>query len=340
MKNMIAVSSLVFLAACSQQRASQEGQNSTATEGGKSAVAATIRIDGSSTVFPISEAVGEEFQKGRDARVTIGVSGTGGGMKKFCTGEIDISGASRPIKGKEIDKCKSSGIDFIELPVAYDGIAVVVNPKNDWVESMTVAELKKLWSPEAQGKIMKWSDVRAGWPDKEIHLFGAGIDSGTYDYFTKAIVGKEHSSRGDFTSSEDDNVLVKGVTMDRYALGFFGFAYYSENAAKLKLLGIDSGDGTIVKPSLKTVADGSYKPLSRPIFIYVASKSAKRPEVTEFVNYYLKEGRALVQEVGYIAMPETVTAKVIDRFGAGTTGSLFGGAGSKVGASVEDVLGK
>lgn len=301
--------------------------------------AKVIAIDGSSTVFPITEAVAEEFQKGRDVKVTIGVSGTGGGFKKFCAGETDITGASRPIKPSEVAQCKQKAIEYIELPVAYDGIAVVVNPSNDWVDTMQVSELKTLWAPEAQGKVMQWRQVREGWPEKEVHLFGPGVDSGTYDYFTKAIVGKEHSSRGDFTSSEDDNVLVQGISTDPLAIGFFGFAYYAENSKKLKLVPIATApDATPVAPSLKTVADGSYQPLSRPIFIYISKAAADRAEIQDFIAFYVTKSEPLIQEVGYIPLPASAMGLVGKRFSDRVTGSLFEGKGSKVGATVEDLL--
>jgi phosphate transport system substrate-binding protein len=301
-----------------------------------------IAIDGSSTVFPISEAMAEEFQKGHQARVTVAASGTGGGFKKLCAKEIAIAGASRPIKPSEVEACKTNAVDYVELPVAYDGIAVVVNPANTWVDKLTVEELKKLWAPEAQGTVKTWADVRAGWPKEEIHLFGAGVDSGTYDYFTKAIVGEEHKSRGDYTSSEDDNVLVKGIATDKLALGFFGFAYYEENKATLKLVGLDdgnkdNGDGAI-QPSRETIENGTYQPLSRPIFIYVSRADAERKEVQDFVHYYLGAGTKLVNEVGYIALPGNTYELATRRFDARTTGSVFAGLGSKVGVTVADLL--
>ena len=300
-----------------------------------------IKIDGSSTVFPVTQAVAEEFQIERGGQVTVGVSGTGGGFKKFCRGEISLSGASRPIKPTEVAMCKEAGIDFVELPIAYDGIAVVVNKEAEWVDHLTVEELKKMWSPEAEDKVTKWSDIRVGWPDKKLQLLGPGVDSGTYDYFTKAIVGKEHSSRGDFAPNEDDNVLVHGVSTDEGALGYFGYAYYAENKDKLKLVPIDdgkadNGDGAI-SPSPETVANGTYQPLSRPIFIYVSSKAMERPEVDAFVKFYLNEGKALVTEVGYIAMPDAAYDLVTKRFTDKTMGSMFEG-GSKVGATVEQML--
>jgi len=314
-----------------------------ATTGTGKGLTGIIRVDGSSTVFPITEAVAEEFQKVHPGvKVTVGISGTGGGFKKFGKGETDISDASRPIKPSEVELCQKNGIEYVELPVAYDGLAVMVNPKNTWAGSMTVAELKKLWAPEAQGKITRWNQVRDEWPDKEIHLFGAGVDSGTYDYFTEAIVGKEHSSRGDFTSSEDDNVLVQGIAGDELALGFFGYAYYEENRGKLKLVAIDdgkaeNGDGPIA-PSPETVANGTYQPLSRPIFIYVSTKALGRPEVAEFVKFYLASAPKLVKEVGYIPLPERAYALAQQRADARKTGSIFGGKGSKVGVRIEDLL--
>ena len=325
------------------QAAANESADQTKADGQANAAAeGIIAVDGSSTVYPITEAVAEEFQKQDQGRVTIGVSGTGGGFKKFCKGEIDVSGASRPIKPSEIEQCKASGVEYIELPVAYDGLAVVVHSENDWVDTMTVAELKKLWEPDAQGKVKKWSDVRTGWPAKEIHLFGAGVDSGTYDYFTQAIVGEEHSSRGDFTSSEDDNVLVQGVSTDPLALGFFGFAYYQENADKLKLVGVDDGDESngagAIEPTPETVANGTYQPLSRPIFVYVSKKAAERASVKAFVDFYLGSAAALTKEVGYIPLPEQAYKLAEKRFEQRKTGSVFGGQGSKVGVSVEDLL--
>lgn len=269
----------------------------------------TVQIDGSSTVYPITEAVAEEFRAEAPAvKVTVGVSGTGGGMKKFTRGEIDIVNASRKINPAEAEQAKSNNIEFVELEVAYDGLTVVVHPENDWVKEITVAELKKIWEPAAQGTIKKWNQIRPEWPDREIHLYGAGVESGTYDYFTEAIVGKSHSSRGDYTASEDDNVLVQGVSSDPNALGFFGFAYYEENQSKLKAVPVndedDSNGAGAILPTLETVKDGSYAPLSRPLFIYVSSKAAASPAVVEFVNFYLDSAPELSQEVGYIPLPE------------------------------------
>jgi len=304
-----------------------------------------VVADGSSTVYPITEAVAEEFQKANPGvKATIGISGTGGGFKKFCAGETDISDASRPIKPTEVEACAANKIEYIELPIAYDGLAVVVNPKASWVDCMTVAELKKMWEPEAQATVKKWSQVRDGWPDKDLHLFGPGVDSGTYDYFTEAINGKEHASRGDFQSSEDDNVLVQGISSDPQALGFFGYAYYEENKGKLKLLGIDDGkdeDGKgCIKPSRESVEKGEYQPLARPLFIYVKKQSADRPEIQKFVSFYLEKGPALVGEVGYIALPADAYKLAKKRFDGKVTGSLFGGKGSQVGVTIVDLLKK
>jgi phosphate transport system substrate-binding protein len=266
-----------------------------------------VKIDGSSTVYPISEAVAEEFRAvQKNIKVTVGLSGTGGGFKKFSRGETDINDASRPIKDAEKEACKLNNIESLELEIAYDGLSVVVNPANNFVNDISVAELKKMWEPAAQKTITRWSQVRAGWPDEEFHLYGAGTESGTYDYFTEAIVGESHKSRGDYTASEDDNVLVQGVASDKNALGFFGFAYYEENQAKLKLVGIDDGNAEngagAVKPSVETVKNKSYAPLSRPLFIYVNSTSIKRPEVIELVKFYISNAGLLSEEVGFIPM--------------------------------------
>lgn len=344
MRSYLACVALIALLGCSKHAANSHGDQAPgASQGDPTAEEprGSIAIDGSSTVFPITEAVAEEFQKKKPVDVLIGVSGTGGGFKKFCKGETSISGASRPIKESEVAMCKAAGIEFTELPVAYDGIAVVVHKDATWVDSFKVEDLKKMWEPGAQGKITKWNQIRPTWPDKELHLFGPGVDSGTYDYFTQAIVGTEHSSRGDFTSSEDDNVLVQGVSTDPSALGFFGFAYYVENAGKLKLVPIDdlnddNGKGPIA-PSPTTVADGTYQPLSRPIFIYVATKAAATPAVDEFVTYYLTEGTSLVEEAGYIPLPKKAYELTLKRFKNKVPGSMFGG-GSKVGVTVEQLL--
>lgn len=261
-----------------------------------------INIDGSSTVYPITEAVAEDFNaENPDVKISVAESGTGGGFKKFGRGEIDINDASRPIKSTEDSTCKASNIAYQELLIAYDGLAVVVNPQNDWCSDITVAELKKIWEPEAQGKITKWSQVRTGWPNEEIHLYGPGSQSGTFDFFTEEICGKSKACRGDYTASEDDNVLVQGIAGDKYALGYFGLAYYEANTDKLKLVGVDNGSGAIT-PSVETVKNKTYTPLSRPLFIYVSSVSVARPEVAGFVNFYLEHAAALSEEVGYVPL--------------------------------------
>ena len=303
---------------------------------------AVIQLDGSSTVFPISEAVAEEFQKANPGtRVTVGISGTGGGFQKFCRGETDISDASRPIRPTEIETCKKAGIEYIELPIAYDGVAVVVNPKNTWATSVTVAELKTLWSPDAQGKVLRWNQVRSSWPNREVRLFGAGVDSGTYDYFTEAVVGKEGASRGDFTSSEDDNVLVQGIGSDELALGFLPFAYVEQNHDKLKLVPVDdgkaeNGSGPLA-PSAETVRNGTYQPLSRPLFIYVAKKAAERPEVQKFVDAYFGAS-ALIREVGYVELTPQIYDLAKQHFAERKVGTAFGAGGSQVGLTLEQLL--
>lgn len=298
------ISSSMLIISCGGGKENTEASGADSTK-----VSGEIKIDGSSTVYPISEAVAEEFKVTfPDVKVTIGLSGTGGGFKKFGRGETDINDASRPISTKEDSLCKANNISSIELKVAFDGMAVVVNPQNTWVNDITVAELKKMWEPEAQGKIKTWNQIRPEWPKEEIHLFGAGVESGTYDYFTEAIVGKSHSSRGDYTASEDDNVLVQGISTDKLALGFFGIAYYEENKDKLKVVPVDdqndeNGKGAIL-PSIETVKNKTYTPLGRPLFIYVNSTAAARKEVQTFVDFYLTNGGALSQEVGYISMTD------------------------------------
>ncbi|UFP96832.1 PstS family phosphate ABC transporter substrate-binding protein [Gloeobacter morelensis] len=296
----------------------------------------TIKVDGSSTVFPITEAMAEEFQKNKKVKVTVGVSGTGGGFKKFCRGETDISNASRPILKKEMDACKEAGIQYIELPVAYDALTVMVNPSNTWASTMTVAELKKVWEPDAQGKITNWNQVRPSFPNAPLKLYGPGADSGTFDYFTEAVVGKSKASRGDFTASEDDNVLVQGVANDKNALGYFGYAYYAENKNKLKAVGVDGGKGPVL-PSDKTVEDGTYNPLSRPIFIYVSNKAMARPEVKEFVEFYLKSAPTLVKQVKYVPLPKKAYDVALSHFQKNRVGTVFGGE-AEVGLKIEDLL--
>lgn len=301
-----------------------------------------IKIDGSSTVFPITEGVAEDFQKAKKGavKVTVGISGTGGGFKKFCRGETDISNASRPILKKEMEVCKQAGIRYIELPVAYDAMAVFVNMKNNWIKNdcITVPQLKKMWEPDAQGKITKWNQIDPSWPDKPLRLAGPGADSGTFDYFTEAVVGKAKASRGDYVASEDDNVIMNAVIKDVNALGYVGLAYVLENKGKVKALKVQNSKNVCVAPSDKTVKDGSYEPLSRPIFIYVNEKSAKeKPEIREFVEFYLKHAGKISKQVGYIPLPDKAYKMATDRFNKMEVGTVFGGE-IQVGLTVEELL--
>jgi phosphate transport system substrate-binding protein len=299
-----------------------------------------IKIDGSSTVYPVTEAVAEEYQKMKKnaVKVTVGISGTGGGFKKFCRGETDVSNASRPILAKEMEECRGAGVKYIELPVAFDALTVVTHPNNKFLTQMTVDELKKLWEPAAQGKITRWNQVNPAWPDAPIKLFGAGADSGTFDYFTEAIVGKAKSSRGDFTASEDDNVLVQGVARDVNSLGYFGFAYYAENSKRVRAVPIVEKAGKpAVSPSMETVIAGTYQPLSRPIFIYVNAKSVDKPEVREFVEYFLKNSTKLIREVKYVPLTDADYKHALDNFSKRRTGTAFGGI-AEVGVKVSDLL--
>ncbi|GAB4436203.1 MAG: PstS family phosphate ABC transporter substrate-binding protein [Rhodocyclaceae bacterium] len=302
---------------------------------------ALVKVDGSSTVYPITEAVAEEFQKaGKGAvRVTVGISGTGGGFKKFCRGETDISDASRPISKSEMEICRAAGIGYIELPVAFDALTVVIHPRNAFIKNLTVAELKKMWEPAAQGRVTKWNQVNPAWPAADMKLYGPGADSGTFEYFTEAVVGKAKSSRGDFTASEDDNVLVQGVSRDAGALGYFGYAYYAENKDKLKAVPIVNSKGKAVEPSAENVVNGSYEPLSRPIFIYVNVKAAQRPEVKGFVEYYLAQAARLVKEVKYVPLSDADYRHAAANFAKRKAGTAFGGH-PEVGVKVADLLGR
>lgn len=283
----------------------------------------SIAIDGSSTVFPITEAVAEEFRKVQSGvNVTVGIAGTGGGFTRFCAGETAISDASRPISAKEIDACAAKAIEYIEIPVAYDGLSVVVNPQNTWATCLTVAELKVIWEPAAQGKVTNWNQVRSSFPDAPIKLYGPGTDSGTFDYFTEVVNGKAKDSRGDFTASEDDNILVQGVAGDKNALGYFGLAYFEENKSKLKDVQVDGGKGC-VPASAKTVEDGTYVPLSRPLFIYVAKSAASKPEVKGFVDFYLKNAAKLSSDVGYVKFPDTMYPLITTRWTSQKVGTMY-----------------
>jgi phosphate transport system substrate-binding protein len=298
-----------------------------------------VKIDGSSTVFPVTEAVAEDFQKAKkqQVKVTVGISGTGGGFKKFCRAETDISNASRPILKAEMADCAKAGVEYIELPVAFDALTVVINPKNTFIKQLTIAEMKKMWEPAAQGKVTRWNQINPSWPDAPLKLFGPGADSGTFDYFTEAVVGKSKSSRGDFTASEDDNVLVQGVSRDVNGLGYFGYAYYVENKDKLKAVPIVNEKGQPVEPSIEAVLKGTYSPLARPIFIYVNAKSLAKPEVKEFVEYYMKNGAKLAQEVKYVPLPDSAYTAGWEHVVKGKKGTVFGGE-AEVGVTIEELL--
>jgi phosphate transport system substrate-binding protein len=298
-----------------------------------------IKIDGSSTVFPIAEAVAEEFQiskKGK-VRVTVGIAGTGGGFKRFCRGETDISNASRPILKEEMEICAAAGIKYMELPVAFDALSVVVNPQNTWVKSLTTADLKKMWEPTAQGRVTKWNQIRSEWPAQPLMLFGPGADSGTFDYFTEAVNGKAKASRGDYTASEDDNTLVQGVENNKNALGYFGYAYYIAHKDKMRAVPIVNPKGKEVGPSIEAVNDGSYNPLSRPLFIYVRDTAAARAEVQDFIKFYLTDGAALAKEVGYVPLPAPAYQLALKHFTDKKMGTVFGGV-PEVGVTIDALL--
>ena len=333
-KNILFFALITILSACGGDK----------KQGSGNSVAGEVKIDGSSTVYPLSEAIAEEFRnEAPDVRVTVGESGTGGGFKKFSRGEIDINNASRPITPAEIALCKANNVSFIEIPVSYDGLAVVVNKANNFVDHLTVSELKKIWEPAAQGKIKNWNQIRPCFPDQPLNLYGAGTASGTYDYFTEAIVGKAKSSRGDYNASEDDNVLVKGVSSDKNALGYFGLAYYSTNAQNLKLVPIKDdtrpdGSSKPVSPSVQTVVDGTYQPLSRPLFIYINAKSADRAALKAFVKFYLENAEILSQEIGEVPLQAEVYKLAQARFDQKVTGSLFEDGGNTVGINIAEML--
>lgn len=299
-----------------------------------------IKIDGSSTVFPITKAVASKFEiaKKNAVKVTVDISGSGGGFKKFCRDEIDIANASRPILKNEMTDCKNARVHYIEIPIAFDALTVAVNPENNWSTAMTIAELKKMWEPAAQAKITKWNQINPAWPDEAFKLYGADADSGTFDYFTKAVVGKAKSSRGDFTESKDDNVLVEGVASNKNGLGFFGFAYYIENQDKVTAVAIDNGNGQgAILPSVETVENGSYQPLSRPIFIYVNAKATEKREVKEFVDFYMKNALLTVKEVKFFPLPPRAYTTMLEHFNKKRVGTVFNGI-SAVGLTIDDLI--
>lgn len=298
----------------------------------------TIQIDGSSTVFPITDEIAKEYQLNytNQPKIQVSISGTGGGFKKFCQGQTDINNASRPILNEEIKACKTAGIEYIELPIAYDALTVVVNPKNTWANDITVAELKKIWEPAAEGKITRWNQIRPNYPDRPLTLYGADKESGTFDYFTEAIVGKAKASRNDYTASDDDLKLVQGVKQDFNALAYFGHAYYEENQNTLKALPINNGKGAI-EPTRENVRNAQYQPLSRPLFIYVNAKSAKRSQVKQFVEFYLSNARQYVKTVGYVPLPDEIYDLAGTRFINNKVGTVFAGK-SQIGLNMEDLL--
>lgn len=332
----IAASAALLIVSCGGGPTDQQIGDAPSAQQTSASLSGSIRVDGSSTVFPITAAVAEEFQAvNRGVRVTVSYSGTGGGFEKFTNGETDISDASRPIRQSEIDRADEAGLNFIELPVAYDGLSVIVNPQNDWVDHLTVDELRRIWEPGST--VSRWSDVRPDWPARPIHLYGAGTDSGTFDYFTEAIMHEAGAMRSDYTASEDDNLLVQGVSGDVEALGFFGYAYYHENSGILRLVPIDGGAGP-VEPTPQTIEDGTYSPLSRPLFIYISQEAANRPEIDAFIEFYMENASDLVGEVGYIALPPDAYGMALRRYRDRVMGSVFAGAGSQIGVTIADLL--
>jgi phosphate transport system substrate-binding protein len=300
-----------------------------------------VIIDGSSTVFPITDAIAKEFQKqqANKAQVSVGISGTTGGFKKFCAGETDISNASRPILAAEMEACNKNQVRYVELPVAYDALTIAVHPQNTWAKDITVAELKKIWEPSAQRKITRWQQVRSSWPDRPLNLYGAGQESGTYDYFTEAIVGKVRASRIDYVASEDDEILVEGISRNPNALGYFGLSYYEENQDKVKALFIDNGKGSVM-PSSQTVEKAQYQPLSRPLFIYVNITSAQiKPAVVDFINFYIQEAPNTVRSVGYVPLPAEGYDLAQLHFYRGKVGTVFEGE-AQVNLTIGELLRK
>lgn len=323
MKAVLAAVAAFALAACGGEGGSGQRAGSSSEQ---------ISIDGSSTVFPLVEAAADGFSRTArgGARVTVGESGTGGGFRKFCRGETQISNASRPISAEEMQACASANIQYVEIPIAFDGISVVVHPNNP-VEGATMAQLRQIWQPSAERTITNWTQVNSAWPDLRLHLFGPGTASGTFDYFTEAVNGEGGASRTDFTPSEDDNVLVQGVAGNPGAMGYFGYAYYDQNRARVKALAIDG-----VFPSVESIGSGQY-PLARPVFIYVNVEALRRPQVRRFVEYFIQNATTLAPQVGYVALPEEAYTAFQQRVAQGQTGTAFGGE-NEVGLSIEDIM--
>jgi len=342
-KLALAVGMLALVTSCATpSNTSTNQQSANVTEVSNSEKISGIKIDGSSTVYPITEAIANQLQQTKQqykGQVTVNFSGTSSGFKKFCANQTDVSNASRPILTAEIEACAKNGVKFIELPVAYDALTIAVHKENTWAKDITVAELKKIWEPSAQGKITRWNQVRAAWPDQPLNLYGAGNQSGTFDYFTEAVVGKSRSSRTDYTASEDDTTLVSGVAKDRNALGYFGLAYYQDNTNQLTALAVDDGQGAVL-PSVDTVKDAKYQPLSRPLFIYVNAQSVQnKPELREFIDYYLKYAQFTATSVGYVPLPSEVYELAKARFKAGKSGTLFAGR-EQINLTISELLRK
>ena len=329
-KNLtLAIGILAFATACTTtpDSSTQTQQSPKAAQVANSANVTTIKVDGSSTVYPITLAIAKEFEKTpkNNGSIEVKFSGTSGGFKKFCSGQIDINNASRPINQTEMALCKKNGVFYTELPIAFDALTIAINPQNDWAKDVTVAELKKMWEPAAEGKITRWNQIRANWPDRPLNLYGAGGESGTFDYFTEAIVGTAKASRKDYTASEDDEVLVAGINKDQNALGYFGYAYYEENKTKLKVLAVNNGKGAII-PSRETVEKAKYQPLSRPLFIYVNLSSRKNKAVAyNFAEFYIKNAAKTASSVGYVPLPEDIYKLDSIHLYKGKTGTAFAG---------------
>jgi phosphate transport system substrate-binding protein len=320
---------MLLASSCSStpETSSNIQQSPQATNVANSQTATVIKVDGSSTVYPITQAIAKDFPATttNNTQVQVNISGTGGGFEKFCTGNIDINNASRPISQAEMAVCNKNDVRYIELPIAFDALTIAVHPQNDWVKDITVAELKKIWEPAAEGKITKWNQIRSSWPDRPLNLYGAGKKSGTFDYFTEAIVGQEKASRNDYTASEDDDVLVDGINKDPNALGYFGYAYYEKNKDKLKVVAVNNSKGAVL-PSQETVENSKYQPLSRPLFIYVNLWSSQnRGEVYKFVDFYLQKAPKIVNSVGSVPLPDEAYKIDYVHLHNGKAGTVFAG---------------